>query len=38
LDLVATAQNNGLAGNLLRSPGIAGDPLLLAATEMRLAK
>ncbi len=29
LDLVATAQNNGLAGNLLRSPGIAGDPLLL---------
>jgi outer membrane protein TolC len=29
LDLVATAQNNGLAGNSLRSSGIAGDPLLL---------
>jgi len=29
LDLIATAQNNGLAGNLLRSAGIAGDPLLI---------
>jgi outer membrane protein len=29
LDLIATAQNNGFAGNLLRSTGIAGDPLLL---------
>jgi outer membrane protein len=29
LDLVATAQNNGLAGNLLRSAGVAGDPLLM---------
>jgi outer membrane protein len=28
LDLVATAQNNGFSGNLLRSAGIAGDPLL----------
>lgn len=28
LDLVATAQNNGFAGSLLRSAGVAGDPLL----------
>ena len=29
LDLVATAQNNGFAGNLLRSAATAGDPLLM---------
>jgi outer membrane protein TolC len=28
LDLVATVQNNGFAGNLLRSAGVPGDPLL----------
>jgi outer membrane protein TolC len=28
LDLVATAQNSGLAGNLLRSAGVPGDPIL----------
>jgi outer membrane protein len=29
LDLVATARNNGFSGNLLRSTGVAGDPLLM---------
>lgn len=28
LDFVATAQNSGFAGNLLRSAGVVGDPLL----------